>query len=298
MSRLKAVASIAFALGLIPACGASAAENPFYRVGARRVVMMDLGHTMTMKAQTNFTFDAARVQITCKEFSLNITAQGEFTGCVVKGNGSSCAISGHKITTFPLTAFLGFASSTRGGRLLTVTQPVVGETDAQVQFEGARCNTRQTTLEGGVAAENVVRGRVVERGVAESDAQKIVEVWPSVPITTVFVEEGGKLEKVRVGLRMFGRKARLAGQLKLTLANRQKWGVFSVALPHRPGSSGADRDCPLVLLSCVGHKALPAPGRQSVSCLDRRCGSPTRCDAFLGKLGEALSSRFSNLLDC
>jgi hypothetical protein len=155
-----------------------------------------------------------------------------------------------------LMSTLGFAAPGRAGKLLTITMPVGAESlritrqighesavaggshtgssfsmepIAQVRLGGSQCPVKEATLEGFFVAENLVHGKVVSSKRNEAEATGIVENMVAKPVTAVYVEEGGQLSHLRVGLRMFGESATVDGRLETTLTTGQEWGIFTTS---------------------------------------------------------------------
>jgi hypothetical protein len=238
----------------MPAPPAQAAENPFFRVEGVPTPMLQLG-VAPARALEPFRLRTAGGTITCRALKLTLSFRGEFERCTAAYSHRPCNVYGHRIVTAMLMSALGFAAPDRTGKLLTVTMPVGGESSrllrllgtpespeasggrtgsafateplAQVRLGGPRCPVKAATLEGFLVAENLVDGTVVTSEHDEAEAAGIVERMVRKPITTVYVEEGGELVPQRVGLRVFGESATVAGRLETTLATGQDWGIFT-----------------------------------------------------------------------
>jgi hypothetical protein len=239
--KFSIVLAAVFAMSVVGATAAGAAEGPFYRVAGARLKAGE-SKEVKAKAREKYVMSTAGSTITCRNQALvaNSKIVGstgatagtgeetiEFTECTVEGNGYECEIANGKIATNALKSELGYAIKERTGKILVLLKPVSGSTFATIKFAGSGCKTLEMPLEGSVAAEASSGHNAVEVGKEPVEAIANEMRFPRQSIKTAWVEKEGKLGEKKLGMKVFSVAFTIDGLSELTLVAEPKWGVYT-----------------------------------------------------------------------
>jgi hypothetical protein len=231
-----------FVLSAVAATAAQAAEEPYYQVNGARLAAGET-REITVKAAKSFVLKntISKATVTCKE---NTVAKGsiilgsakgspgrsdevvEFKECEVTNNGTGCKVE-EPIVTKKLVNKLVY-SKELAGIIDVLFTPETGKVFAELTFIGSGCKTPNTTVEGNVAAEALMKKTSLTFGTNGTE-EPVGEVnFPSTSITEVFEDK----TKVKVGLTAFGTAATLEGDSEIEVLKPAKtplkWATFSV----------------------------------------------------------------------
>jgi hypothetical protein len=240
-SRCRSVFAAALAmlaLSAVVTTAAQAAEGPFYKIAGTR---LGAGQTKEIKAKARESFILSTElagTVTCSSMtyasgatitgSNGGTASGgeqtiEFSGCTVAGNGSPCELEGKAIKTPSVKSVLGYATSTRTGKVLALLKPATGTVLLPLHFVGVGCRVHELFLEGSLIVEVRQAKAAIEVG-AEHEAKVNELTYPQTRILKLWVESEGKLkeEKAKTVLPFS-----LFGGALLELTSGETWGAFT-----------------------------------------------------------------------
>jgi len=238
-----AVLAATLALGALAASAQAATEGPFYKVSGTRLAS---GSTKVLTGKGFFEFanKGLGVLVSCHKEAFSsakiagstganagtLEATIELSECEVEGNGPLCTVEGGKIKTTALKGTLGYATSTRTGRLLLLLKPATGSTFATVKFVGGEhCEWYRNTVSllGGVIAALGTSTKPVEVGLNEAQAKVNSYSFPLSPPARIWTESAGSLTEVHSGLTLNGSGLAVAGVTELELESAPEWGVFT-----------------------------------------------------------------------
>jgi len=241
---LAMVAALAFAA--VAASAAQATEGPFFKVSGAR---LGSGETKALKVSAKenllITGGLSGIIVSCRVASAssgakivgsagaNSSTSEEvlvFSGCTVTGAGEGCTVENETITTSALKGTLGYATSTRTGRLTEVLKPASGKAFATIKFVeniGGECKLFALPVEGSIVANLSGGGSAVEVGVNETQGKVRELVFPSARVKEIWTESAGALTKVGAGLSVGGTAANISGKLNAELEAAPEWGFFT-----------------------------------------------------------------------
>jgi hypothetical protein len=223
----------------------AATEGPFYKVSGARLAS---GSTkaMTLKRKENMTMSWSGVVFTCTGVSglsgtkiagssgansATSEATLAFTGCTVNGAGNGCVVENEKITTSLLKGTLGYATSTRTGKLEMLLKAASGSTFMNVHFHeqtGGECRFPSGLTVEGKAVVYVHNGSsVAEVGVNEVQAKtNEIEFKPNYG-TKIWTESAGVLSEAQSNLTSAGSSFGITAKILQELEGTPEWGTFT-----------------------------------------------------------------------
>lgn len=231
------------ALSAVGAASAQAAtEGPFFKVSGARLgsgetkvlkvsakehIMIRTAFQNSMECTTVTAAAGAKIVGSAGATSSGSEESLVFSGCRLTGFGEPCELEHKTLATTALKGTLGYATSTRTGRLLMLLKPVSGKVFAVANFVGSGCKFHNIKLEGSIVA-NLSSGRnPVEVGVNEKQA-KVTELdFPTTRVTQIWTESAGALTEVKAGLTWEGGVVGIEGWSNLELEGAPEWGVFT-----------------------------------------------------------------------
>jgi hypothetical protein len=253
MQRILLATVAMLAASAIAASAALAQEAPFYRwkptevrLGAaeeKEVTLAAEGNQVLENKTAKITITCENVKATLKESFLVGSAAGEpgtskgkleYSNCTVTGNGTGCTVTNGDINTNALKDELAYEKKQeplkKGNPIVDYFTPANGKPGAfaTVNFTGASCTNKTTTVEGSVNVEIFNKNKEL---VAVEEHEK-AEEWG---LIKVFTGEACKVKEsklsaeacVKPGLKAFGTNATLEGEAKVELASKEVFGVFS-----------------------------------------------------------------------
>lgn len=234
---------VALVFSAVAAAAAQAAtEGPFYKVSGTR---LGASETKVLKASAkeNYIFQySAGTQIECTTMSVaanakiigsagaNSSTSEEsmvFSGCHLSGDGAPCEIKNGTITTSALKGTLGYATSTRAGRLVELLKPASGTLFASVSPTGIGCKVENLSLSGSLIADLSGGGSPIEVGVNETQGTVRELVFPLLRVKEMWTESAGALTKKTAELTNGGVLVHLLATFNLELESAPNWGFFT-----------------------------------------------------------------------
>jgi hypothetical protein len=250
---LKIVLATALAgltLSAVAASAAQAAEGPFYKIGTTRLASGETKNVSSKPSYHQLSVVALGVSVDCTSMSFangskitgstgenssGTTATLSFKGCDIEGDGSQCNVEKGEFSTNPLTGTLGYATSTRTGKLLELFKPSSGKTFATINFTGENCTFgKSMKFEGDVIAQIGKEATPIEVG-AETKGLTSAVTFPAVgkTIKSIWLESAGSLTEVKLtaakgALLYEGIGTFLTGEPSLLeIEGLPEWGVFT-----------------------------------------------------------------------
>jgi hypothetical protein len=248
-SKFKSLAVLGavLALSAVTATAAQATvEGPFFKVSGARLAS---GSTKVLKgkARTSIEFiqPSFGIHVTCSQMAYatgakingssganSATSEGtvEFSGCQVSGDGPGCEIENEKITTSLLKGTLGYATSSRTGRLLLMLKPKTGSTFMGITFVGAECTHQVGTIliTGGIIATLGTSANPLEVGLNEAQAKTAVFNFPApTPVAKMWTESAGTLSELTSTISWSGAGVKFGGSGEMELESAPEWGIFT-----------------------------------------------------------------------
>jgi hypothetical protein len=244
--RMMLVAALAvLAVTAVAATAAQAAtEGPFYKIAGTRLAT---GETKSFSAKAvpyTISAEAIDFKVDCLSTSYakgakivgssGANASGaevtlEFKNCTTQGM-EQCEVENNSFKSTPLTGTLGYATSTRTGKLLELFKPTTGKKFATIKLIGSGLFCTPTNeVEGGYIGQIGTETSAIEVG-AETKGVKSPFAFPSVGLdNSIWIEKAGALTKTARSLVIGGGAVTLlySSTAQLELEGLSEWGVFT-----------------------------------------------------------------------
>jgi hypothetical protein len=233
-----------FALGVVAASAAQAAtEGPFYTVAGARLAAGETKE-VTVKSGKLFTLRLLHgFEVVCQTMKyapgakvIGSTGANAGTGeetiewseCSVGGvGGEGCQVEGRKLKTFALKSTLGYATSTRSGKILMLFKPASGREVLTFNLTGCSTWGGKKIVTGSFIGEVRSGGHAVEVG-SEPAAAVTGEVFVPEASLSIWTESAGALTMTRGGLSLSEATSFvMESKSTLELAGGPLWGVFT-----------------------------------------------------------------------
>ncbi len=237
---LAATVAAVVATAVVASGAQAATEGPFYKItGARLASGATKSVTLSKSERDTIAVPALGVTMVCNmelaktpklTGSSGANAAGSegsitFKNCSLEGAGEPCEVENEKFSLSQLKGTLGYATSTRTGKLLELFKPAVGTNIATIKFAGSGCKFTNAEIVGNFIETLGSKTSPLEVG-TEKQAVSNVFGFQSA-IKSIWIETAGALSEVKSALTWAGIAVTLKGEYSLSAEGLPEWGVFT-----------------------------------------------------------------------